>query len=159
MSLIGGKDSDNSLETSFTVEEGIEIGEIYRFRYRSLNVNGWSYFSPIRYIRAATNPERPPAPTFVTATDTSITINMYKTIDTGGSEIYRYELYRNQGGVSTDYTKVETYDGQAFTHTLTEADDDLTSGIIYKLRVLAVNAYGSSGLSDEVNAGVSSFPA
>ena len=104
---------ENSLETSLIVEEGIKTGAIYRFRYRSLNVNGWSDFSPITYIRAATSPERPPAPTFVTASADSITINLYQTIDTGGSEIQRYELYRNQGGVSTDYILVETYDGQA----------------------------------------------
>ena len=42
---------------------------------------------------------------------------------------------------------------------MTVVDDGLTAGVIYKLRVLAVNLYGSSELSDEVNAGVSSFPA
>ena len=41
---------------------------------------------------------------------------------------------------------------------MTVADDNLQQGIIYKLRSLAVNAYGSSELSEEVNAGVSSFP-
>lgn len=41
---------------------------------------------------------------------------------------------------------------------MTVDDDGLTAGTIYKLRVLAVNLYGSSELSDEVNAGVSSFP-
>ena len=38
-------------------------------------------------------------------------------------------------------------------------EDSLTQGVVYKLRALAVNAYGSSELSEEVNAGVSSFPA
>ena len=76
-------------------------------------MNGWSDYSPITYIKAATGPVRPPAPTFVTATENSITINLYQTTDTGGSEIQYYELYMNQGGVSTDYTLVSTYDGQA----------------------------------------------
>ena len=76
-SLIGGENSNHSLETSYIVAEGVETGKIYRFRYRTLNVNGWSAFSPVTYIRAATSPERPPAPTFVTATSTSITIALY----------------------------------------------------------------------------------
>lgn len=158
-SLIGGDGFDHSLETSLIVEQNIVTGAIYRFRYRTLNINGWSEFSPITYIKAATSPERPPAPTFVTATADSITINLYQTINTGGSEIQSYQLYRNQGGVSTEYTLVSTYNGQASQHTLTVADDALQQGIIYKLRSLAVNAYGSSELSEEVNAGVSSFPA
>ena len=84
---------------------------------------------------------------------------MFQTTNSGGSEILRYDLYRNEGGVSTDYSKVETYDGNAPIHTLTIADDGIEAGIIYKLRVLAVNIFGASDLSDEVNAGVSSFPA
>ena len=54
---------------------------------------------------------------------------------------------------------VESYDGSALTHTVTAADDLLVASTIYKFRYLAVNAYGESDLSDEVNAGVSSFPA
>ena len=85
-------------------------------------------------------------------------LTTYQTSQTGGSEILYYELYRNQGGVSTSYTKVVTYDGHNSQHTLTVAADGLSKGVVYKLRYLAVNIYGSSELSDEVNAGVSSFP-
>lgn len=45
---------------------------MYRFRFRVRNVNGWSSFSPISYIKAATKPERPPAPVFKLADDTKI---------------------------------------------------------------------------------------
>jgi len=41
-SLIGGENMENSLETRFIVEEGISKGKTFRFRYRSLNINGWS---------------------------------------------------------------------------------------------------------------------
>jgi hypothetical protein len=44
-SLIGGENQEFSLETTFTVVENITSGNIYRFRFRSLNVNGWSLFS------------------------------------------------------------------------------------------------------------------
>ena len=41
---------------------------------------------------------------------------------------------------------------------MTVAADGLQKGVVYKLRYLAVNVYGSSDLSEKVNAGVSSFP-
>ena len=31
-----------SLETSYTFEENVASGSIFRFRYRCMNVNGWS---------------------------------------------------------------------------------------------------------------------
>ena len=52
----------NSLETVFIIQEGVQTGEMYRFRYRSRNTNGVSGWSPITYIKAATVPSRPPAP-------------------------------------------------------------------------------------------------
>lgn len=74
-SLIGL--SSNSLETTYTIASGIQSGGMYRFRYRSRNINGWSEWSPITYIRAATVPQRPPAPTFSDADATSITLNLF----------------------------------------------------------------------------------
>ena len=53
----------NSLETSYVISSGIVTGEMYRFRYRSKNINGYSGWSPITYVKAATVPSRPPAPT------------------------------------------------------------------------------------------------
>lgn len=53
-SLIGNPET--STETEFTVFENILPGGIYRFRYRSLNVNGWSAWSQISHIKAATLP-------------------------------------------------------------------------------------------------------
>jgi hypothetical protein len=73
--LIGGDSTGASLETTYLYEVGIKSGDIYRFRYRSKNVNGWSSFSTITYIRAATVPERPAKPIFNTATATSITLD------------------------------------------------------------------------------------
>lgn len=64
----------DSFETTYTTEYGIEKGGLYRFRYRSKNINGWSDWSPLTYVRAATIPVRPPAPIFKTATATSITL-------------------------------------------------------------------------------------
>jgi hypothetical protein len=64
-SLIGGEGAENSLETSYLIEQGIIGGNIYRFRFRSRNINGWSEFSEVVHIKAATIPIRPAAPTFL----------------------------------------------------------------------------------------------
>ena len=79
--------SSNSLETTFTIATGIESGGMYRFRFRCLNINGWSSFSPITYITAATVPTRPPVPTFSNADSTSITLTLYQSTDSKGSPI------------------------------------------------------------------------
>lgn len=63
---------------------------MYRFRYRSKNINGWSSYSPITYITAATVPVRPPTPIFSTATANSITIDLFPSINSRGSQITSY---------------------------------------------------------------------
>ena len=122
-------------------------------------MNGWSSFSPISNIKAATKPERPPAPTFKTATATSVTIDMYRSSQDGGDLIISYELWRNSGGSSTTYVKVSSYDGVSMTHTISVATDGIVSGTIYKFMTVAKNAFGTSDYSDQLSAGVSSFPA
>lgn len=50
-----------------------------------MNINGWSGWSPITYITAATVPARPPAPVFLTANSTSLTLSLYPSVDNRGS--------------------------------------------------------------------------
>lgn len=150
--------SENSLETTFTVANEITSGTMYRFKYRSKNINGQSDWSPITYITAATVPARPPAPTFDTATANSITLSFSPSTDSKGSEITEYELFINGGGSSSVFSKVSSYDGSSLSHTITQATDSVVPGTIYKFQYRAINAYGQSDFSDEVEAGVSSFP-
>jgi hypothetical protein len=77
------------------MNQKITSGAIFRFRYRVRNVNGWSLFSPI----------------FETATSTSITMNLQETEFDGGQIITGYELWINEGGASTTFRQVSTYDG------------------------------------------------
>lgn len=94
-SLIGGDVGGNTVATTFLYEVGVQSGEIYRFQYRSKNVNGWGEFSVISFIRAATVPERPLKPTFNTATSTSITLDFNQGVSDGGKDIIEFELWRN----------------------------------------------------------------
>jgi len=141
------------------VSKNITSGGIYRLTFRAKNINGWSLFSPISNIKAATKPQRPPAPTFYSATSTSVTINMYRSSEDGGDLILDYELWRNTGGSSTTYVNVTSYDGVSMSWTVSVSSDGLVSGTIYKFMTVATNAFGTSDFSDELNVGVSSFPA
>lgn len=64
----------------------------------------------------------------------------------------------NEGSTSTVYREVTTYDGESNLHTITVVDDALVAGTIYKFKYRAVNKYGTSDWSEELNAGVSSLP-
>ena len=58
------------------MRNGIQRGNIYRFRYRVRNVNGWSEYSNIAYIEAYSIPEPPPAPIFQDADATTVTLQL-----------------------------------------------------------------------------------
>jgi hypothetical protein len=58
-SIVGG--TSDSLATEYSIGNQTS-GGLFRFRYRAKNVNGWSGFSPVAYIRAANVPARPPMP-------------------------------------------------------------------------------------------------
>ena len=155
--MIGG--NSDSLETSYTIADGLVSGSMYRFRYRSKNINGKSGWSATTYIKAASVPSRPPAPAFNTATATSITLNLYSSLDNKGSDITALELYRNLGGTSTTYQLVATLPAETDSYTLTVATDGITSGVIYRFKVKTENDQGESDFSEEEVGGVSSFPA
>ena len=47
---------------------GVEGGAQYRFRYRAKNFNGWGPFGDVAYILAATVPDAPDAPRYISST-------------------------------------------------------------------------------------------
>jgi len=52
----------NTMTLSYTYSLNIIKGSTYRARYRALNLIGWSGYSPIGYLTAASAPSAPPAP-------------------------------------------------------------------------------------------------
>ena len=129
----------------------------FRARYRSRNINGWSGYSPIGYILAAVVPEPPEAPTFIDATNTTITLSLWPTLDNGGSQILQYELYRDDGNMGA-FIKVTNYIASQ-TYTLDSAiDSTLIAGKIYRFYTLALNAKGYSDPSSIVSASMVNLP-
>ena len=114
------------------------------------NVYGWSSFSPITYILAARVPDAPPRPTFISATDNSITLQLYKTTTNVGAFTQSYTLEMDQGSTDSAFSEVTSYVKTSFamTHTVTFATDGIVTGNIYTFRFYATNEKGSSDYSE-----------
>ena len=67
---VAGDEKNSSLLRAFTLTNGIRKGYTYRFRYRVMNQIGWTAYSPVTYILAASVPNKTPAPTVVSTSDT-----------------------------------------------------------------------------------------
>lgn len=60
-----------------------------------MNEFGWSDFSPVTLIAAASVPSSPPKPQVVSASSTAITLSFSKPSFDGGSPLSSYQLYVN----------------------------------------------------------------
>lgn len=149
------------LEISYIATQNITKGKDHRFRYRAQNAAGWSGFSPISYLRAATIPQSPGKPVLLSRTSTSITIGMSQTLDDGGSPILKNYLYI--GGENDTYTSfsiVSAYDmtSSTFTFNTTDSPALIATGGIYKIAYVANNAFGNSAFDSQLTVGVGSQP-
>lgn len=90
----------------------IRKATLYRLRYRSLNAIGWSDYSPIAYIRAANVPDAPTQLRFVSSTQTTVTLELPRSLNDGGSPILSYKLWVDAGNdFSSSFTEVQSYNG------------------------------------------------
>ena len=74
-----------TMNTQYSITQGLVRSKIYRLRYRVKNEIGWSDFSPILYALAASLPSRPASPKLIAATGDSITLKFFESLDDGGS--------------------------------------------------------------------------
>lgn len=108
----------------YSVTNQIEKGTVYRLRYRALNAIGWSGYSPIAYIQAATIPIAPGQPLYLSSTTTSVTLALPTSIDDQGSPIIAYKLFADAGNnFSSTFTQLTNYNGIARTYTATVTVD------------------------------------
>lgn len=80
---LGGFDSI-TMQTEYTVKN-LSIGRSYRLRYRVMNYVGWSGFSPTLFALVAVVPSAPAKPELVAATSSTITLQLYQSLNSGGS--------------------------------------------------------------------------
>jgi hypothetical protein len=61
-SMVIGSTEAYSMRTSIVITDNIVKGRLYRLKYRVMNINGFSDYSDIAYIRAGVAPGRPQSP-------------------------------------------------------------------------------------------------
>jgi len=147
----------NSLSTSFTTTS-VERGHVYRARYRARNAIGWGEYSPIAYLRAAVKPSAPAQAVFISASETTIEIGFFRSLNDGGAKVTSYQLFIDDGEMG-DLTEVTRYDGLSTSFVIDNTEEiDLVSGKIYRITYLAVNEMGDSPYADVVSVAMSDPP-
>lgn len=144
------------LDTSYTATQNITKGKYHRFRYRAQNAAGWSDFSPITFITAATKPDAPGKPELNSRTSTTLTIGMTQTLDDGGSPVTVNKLFIGaEGSAFSSFNEVLNYDGSATTYTFDVSDSPayIVTGNVYHIAYIAHNAFGDSEYSTELTVG------
>lgn len=148
-----------SLQTYYSITNGIVRGLHYRIRYRVANSVGWSDFSPNLEALAATYPEAPPAPTLSSSTATTIVLNLFETGNDQGSPVTLYELWMNNGTDGSAFAKIQTWSSIPSTFSVTSTANSITSGKIYSFEVHAKNSIGYNILNNDSRFAAASFPA
>ncbi len=88
-----------------------------------------------------------------------IQIQIFPSVDDGGSSISSYELQRDDGNLGS-FTTIASYDGLSSTFDLSiTSDAALTVGLVYRLRVRSINVKDPSAFSPIVSAALADLPA
>lgn len=154
--IFGQDEQINVLSTNALVSTPlITEGETYGFRYRARNIYGWGDWSETTYILAASVPDAPPVSTFVSATDNSVTVELYLTLAWNGDLFDSHELWMAEGetDIEDDFAEVDSYvpTSQSLQHTLTFAADGITTGEIYTFKFRAKNSKGYGDFSNLIS--------
>lgn len=149
-------DGIKNLEMEFNITfEDLKPSQFVQARYRCENLIGFSEYSDADYLLMAGVPQKPPKPSYMSSTDTTITVQLYESLYSNGAPITGYELFRDSGDHTSELTTKETsYDGSSMQFTV----ESLTPGVVYKIAVLAYNSEGSSDLSEYVMIAATELP-
>jgi hypothetical protein len=132
----------------------------YRFIYRVMNAKGWSEFSKITYILAASAPGKPPrAPMLVSVNASQITVSITPYSDSNGAPITSYELFFKEA-TSGAFTLIHSFSpSDSFVYSVIATDHSMTEGQHYFFIYQSTNPVGSSVASDEINVALINYPA
>lgn len=142
--FVGGSSSYYT-SLSASTDLGVVEGNTYRVRYRAKNVIGWGQYSDVAYILAASRPDPPTKPLYVTSTDSSITLGLSPSVTNNGAQIFEHWLYMDAGSTSSSFSNITAYNGVDTSYTVS----GLTLGLTYRFYYTAVNSKGESEPSGE----------
>jgi hypothetical protein len=125
-----------------------------------LNIKGWSEFSPITYILAASVPSKPKvAPILISVDKTQITVKITPYSESNGAPITSYELFMKEESNGA-FTLITTFDPEdSMEYIAVAADRSMTEGFHYFFIYRSVNSVGNSKFSDEINVALIDYPA
>ena len=83
----------NVVLASAYLDIGVETSNIYRYKYRARNVNGFGEFSEPGLLFAASPPSQPEPPTRVSFDSSGFTVQLYTPASMNGNDATSYELY------------------------------------------------------------------
>ena len=106
---------------------------------------------------AAQAPSRPPVPTYLGSTATSISLGFSPSSDDGGA-IIETIILQVSPYTSASWVDVITYSDNMMSHTLTTTSDPIIAYQKYRFRLKSVNSYGSSDWSPEIALSVAPLP-
>ena len=138
---------------SHRVDVGLDTGLEYDFKVRAKNDVDLSAFSQVSTFMAARVPDAPAAPTSSGADQTSITIDWLAPYN-GGTSITDYRVQWNLGGSGLDFYDLVTVGADTLTYT----QSSLTTGEIYKWRIIAINTIGPGPESDHLSVYAATVP-
>jgi hypothetical protein len=131
----------------YTHSLNILKGQTYRARYRAQNLVGWSGYSPIGYLIAASVPDAPPSPRFESATISSISVIVPRVLENGGSPVTSYELLIDDG-LGGNFKNISSYDQNPAFIIDSTVEATLVSGRIYRIKSRSRNVIGLGPYSD-----------
>ena len=144
------------LQDTIIIAEGIKASAEYRFRYRAQNFNGWGPFSDLSYYFAATKPEKPPAPVYISSSADEIRLAFLRPDFDGGSLIQGYKLFVDT--IQQEPAWREIYTGDQTEVTLNVVDHELETGKNYRYVLVVYNVFGDSPQSEELRVAQGSLP-
>ena len=132
---------------------------MFRARYRVRNAVGWSAYSPVTLTRAARRPAAPILPpVFTAATSTTMSVALTFSEDNGGAPITRHELWIDDGALGI-FQPVNSYGGASRGFTIEQSSEAfLVTGLIYRVKSLAVNEVGPSDFSAATSIALADLP-
>ena len=135
-------------------------GSIFSFKFLAINRVGKSNFSPeLSSISVSGLPGKANTPILFKFNSTQITLNFMPNSDDGGSPILNYNLYRDTGDSSSNFSLVKAYINNSLSYIFDSSlDNTLTLGKIYRFLYSANNSNGEGLKSDELKVALASLP-
>lgn len=157
-SVLAYDGSHTSVVSVFT-DTGLYPGIDYGYKVVAINRVGASDLSPESVTAPGAAPAKPPPPTYVSSTSTSITLNFNPVVDSGGLPIVRYHLYRDSGTLTSSFTEITSYLGLDMQFVITQTNEPtMVTGTTYRFYLTAQNTLSEGPASDIVMFALGSLP-